>query len=48
MELKGKLAVCPLQLGRVSLTGHAEHLIEVWFFTHGDEALAYLKTAWPP
>jgi hypothetical protein len=48
MELKGKLAVCPLQLGRISLAGYAEHLVVVLFFTHGDDLLAYLKTASPP
>jgi hypothetical protein len=48
MEFEGKLAVCPLQLGRISLAGYAEHFVVVSFFTHGDDLLAYLKTASPP
>jgi hypothetical protein len=35
MEFEGKLAVCPLQLGRISLAGYAEHFVVVSFFTHG-------------
>jgi hypothetical protein len=35
MQFEGQLAVGPLQLGRIRLPGYAEHLVVVWFFTHG-------------